>query len=116
MPIRFLADADLNEEIVTGLVRREPRIDFQTAQAANLRGLSDPEVLAMAASENRILVTYDRRTMPRHFADFIRRQPSPGVFVIAQSVRVGIAIEELLLVWTVSDSEDWTNLIVSLPL
>lgn len=116
MPIRFLADADLNEDIVTGLVRREPRIDFQTARAANLRSLSDPEVLAMAARENRILVTHDRRTMPRHFADFIQYQYSPGVFVIAQSVRVGIAIEALLCVWTVSDSEDWVNLIVSLPL
>ena len=116
MPIRFLADADLNEDIVTGIVRREPRIDFQTAQAANLRELSAPEVLAMAAHENRILVTHDRRTMPRHFADFIQHRHSPGVFVIAQSVRVGIAIEELLLVWTVSDSEEWANLIVSLPL
>jgi predicted nuclease of predicted toxin-antitoxin system len=116
MPVRFLADADLNEDIVTGLVRREPRIDFQTAQAAHLRGLSDPEVLAVAAHENRILVTHDRRTMPRHFADFIQHRYSPGVFVIAQSVRVGIVVEELLLVWRVSAPEEWTNLIVSLPL
>jgi predicted nuclease of predicted toxin-antitoxin system len=116
MLIRFLADADLNEDIVTGLVRLEPRINFQTAQAANLRELSDPEVLAMAAQENRILVTHDRRTMPHHFADFILRQSSPGVFVIAQSISVRVAIEELLLVWTASDSEEWVNLIVSLPL
>ena len=49
MKIRFQADADLNEEIVAGVVRQEPDIDFQTATEANLRGLPDEEVLAYAA-------------------------------------------------------------------
>ena len=71
MKIRFQADADLNAEIVAGVLRREPGIDFQTADEARLRGLLDPEVLALAAQENRILVTHDRRTMPRHFADYL---------------------------------------------
>jgi hypothetical protein len=73
-------------------------------------------VLALAAQENRILVTHDRRTMPRHFADFIPHHRSPGVFTIAQTVSVRIAIEELLLVWAASESEEWRNLIVELPL
>jgi predicted nuclease of predicted toxin-antitoxin system len=68
---------------VAGVLRREPGIDFQTADEANLRRLPDPEVLALAAQENRILVTHDRRTMPRHFADFILHHSSPGVFIIA---------------------------------
>jgi predicted nuclease of predicted toxin-antitoxin system len=75
MNVRFQADADLNEDIVAGVVRREPTIDFQTADEANLRGLPDPQVLALAAQENRILVTHDRRTMPRHFADLIGSVP-----------------------------------------
>lgn len=57
MKIRFQAVADLNEDIVAAVIRREPYIDFQTANQANLEGLQDPEVLAIAASENRILVT-----------------------------------------------------------
>ena len=65
MKIRFQADADLNAEIVAGVLRREPSIDFQTADEANLRRFPDPEVLALAAQENRILVTHDGRTMPR---------------------------------------------------
>ena len=36
MKVRFQADADLNEIIVTALLRREPSIDFQTATAAGL--------------------------------------------------------------------------------
>lgn len=116
MKVRFQADADLNEEIVAGVMRREPAIDFQTADEAGLRGLSDPDVLARAASENRILVTHDRRTMPGHFADYILQDVSPGVFIISQQSRVRKAIEELLLIWVASESEEWRNLIVELPL
>jgi predicted nuclease of predicted toxin-antitoxin system len=116
MKVCFQADADLNAEIVAGVLPREPGTDFQTADEASLRRLPDPEVLALAAQENRILVTHDRRTMPRHFADFILHHSSPGVFIIAQTVSVRVAIEELLLVWAASESEEWTNLIVEPPL
>jgi hypothetical protein len=116
MIVRFQADADLNVEIVTGVLRREPSIDFHTADEANLRRLREPEVLALAAQESRILVTHDRRTMPRHFAEFILHHSSPGVFIIAQTVSIRVAIEELLLVWAASESAEWRNLIVELPL
>lgn len=68
MKVRFQADVDLNQIIVKATVRHEPLIDFQTAQAANLDGLSDTEVLAFAASTGRILVTHDLKTMPKYFA------------------------------------------------
>ena len=116
MKVRYQADADLNEDIVAGVMRREAEIEFQRADEANLRGLPDREVLALAAQENRILVTHDRRTMPAHFADFILSQTSPGVFIISQRLSVSAAIEELLLVWVTSESEEWVNLIVELPL
>jgi hypothetical protein len=32
------------------------------------------------------LVTHDRRTMPRHFADGILHHSGPGVFIIAQTL------------------------------
>ena len=107
MKVRFQADADLNAEIIAGVRRREPSIDFQTADNADLRRLPAPEVLALAAQEDRILVTHDRRTMPKHFANFILHHSSPGVFIIAQTISVRAAIEELLLIWTASESEEW---------
>ena len=115
MKIRFQADADLNEEIVAGVLRRTPEIDFQTASEARLRGVPDIEVLAFATQEQRILVTHDRRTMPHHFAAFIQIQDSAGVIIIAQNVNVNEAIEELLLVWGASESHEWINLIADLP-
>jgi len=83
MTVRFQADADLNTEIVAGVLRREPSIDFQMADTANVRRVPDPEVLVLAAQEGCILVTHDRRTMPRHFADFILHHSRPGVLTIA---------------------------------
>ncbi len=77
MKIRFQADADLNENIIAGLQRREPGIDFRTAAEAGLRGLSDFEVLEVAARDGRMLVSHDFRTMPTAFARFLeesRRQ------------------------------------------
>jgi predicted nuclease of predicted toxin-antitoxin system len=64
--IRFLADADLNHGIVRGCRRLEPAIDFLSANEAGLAGVPDPEVLAIAAEQDRILVSHDRKTMRRH--------------------------------------------------
>lgn len=69
--IRFLADASLHDAIVTGCLRREPAIDFLSANEAKLEGIPDAEVLALATAQNRILVTSDFRTMPHHFGDFL---------------------------------------------
>ncbi len=115
MKIRFQADADFNAEIIDGLIRRMPMIDFQTADEASLRGLKDDKVLEISAQANRILVTHDRKTMPKHFAEFILQQECPGVFIIAQNVSISSAIESLLLIWTASEQEEWQNLIVDLP-
>jgi len=85
MKIRFQADADFNQIIVKAILRREPIIDFQTAQVAKLSGLDDEDVLAKAAEEGRLLVTHDRKTIPRYFAGFIRSQVSPGVLIVPQN-------------------------------
>lgn len=114
--VRYQADADLNIIILLGTLRAEPTIDFQTAVAAGLRGRPDPEVLGIAAREGSILVTHDHKTMPQHFAEFISRGSSPGVFVILQNIPVIEAIDELVMIWAASEAEEWINRICYLPL
>ena len=75
MTIRFQADVNLNQIIVRAVCRREPALDFQTAETADLAGLPDPEVLARAAEDGRILVTHDLQTMPRHLAALYHHSP-----------------------------------------
>ena len=116
MKIRFQADYDLRGAIIEGLLLRQPSIDFQTGHAAGLEGQDDPFVLALAAREGRMLVSHDRRTMPFHFADFISNNDSPGVVIVPQSLPIGLAIEELLILWETSEAEEWINQIGSIPL
>ncbi len=68
MTVRFQADVNLNQIILLAAKRREPSLDFKTAVAAGLAGLNDPEVLAVAARDERVLVTHDRKTMRPSFS------------------------------------------------
>lgn len=77
--VRFLADADFNHSIVKGCRRLEPAMDFLSANEAELEGVADPIVLAVAAAQGRVSVTHDRQTMPRHFGEFLASGcSSPG--------------------------------------
>ena len=116
MTVRFQADADLNQVILLANIRREPAVDFQTAMAAGLTGLNDAEVLARAARDGRVLVTHDQKTMPRHFANFLATQSSPGVLIIPQHLQVAAVVDDLLLIWLASAAQEWVNTIRFMPL
>jgi hypothetical protein len=114
--VRFQADADLNQIIVAALVRKNPLVDFRTATLASLERRSDEDVLAIAATEERILVTHDAKTMPRHFAAFVQSHESAGVIVVPQHLAVSAVVDELLLIASATSAEDWRNRICYLPL
>lgn len=116
MRVRFLADANLDQDIVAGILRREPEVDFELPQGLIPEGMADPEVLALAMSLGRILVTHDVRTMPRHFGEFVTRSDCPGLILIPRSMPMAQAIEEMLLIWHASEAEEWINLFRRLPL
>ena len=116
MRVRFLADANLDQDIVAGLLRREPEVDFELPQGIIPEGMTDPEVLAVAASLGRVLVTHDVRTMPRHFEGFIRDGQCSGLILVPRRLSIGQAIEELLLIWELSNTEEWVNRMRRLPL
>lgn len=110
--VRFQADANFNALIVKGILRRQPLVDIQTAESAELARISDPEVLDRAAQAGRLLVSHDYHTMPKHFADYLATGAhSPGVVLLHQTLPVAHAIEALLLVWDASESEEWYDLL-----
>jgi hypothetical protein len=116
MKIRFQADADLDGRIIRGIKRRSRDIDIRTAASAGLFALKDPEVLRLSAEDRRILVSQDRRTMPVHFIQYIGSANSSGVILIREKVSIAVAIEELILVWAASETEEWINRLVWIPL
>lgn len=117
MSVRFQADNDLKSLIVTATLRREPAIDFQTAQKASLDSRNDKVVLHYAAESGRILVTHDKRSMPRHLAQFIAEgNRSPGVLVvIPQDAPLARVVETLILIWADNRPDDWVNVITKIP-
>jgi hypothetical protein len=114
--VRFLADANLDQDIIAGILRREPRVDFELPQGIIPEGMKDAQVLLVAASLDRNLVTHDVRTMPHHFGEFISDSESPGVILIPRSMPMAQAIEELLLIWHISEADEWRNLLRRQPL
>ncbi len=55
--------------------------------------------------------------MPTHFRAFRdAEQRSSGVFLIPQSLDVGSAIDELLLIWLASEASEWEDKLAWLPL
>jgi hypothetical protein len=94
--VRFLADADLNQSIVDGVLHREPAVDFETATDAGLEG---------------VLVSHDTSTMPMHFAARFRLGlKNPGVLLAFQSASVGQIVESLLIVWSASSESEWQTM------
>jgi hypothetical protein len=112
--VRFLADENIHTDIIDGLRSREPAIDILDVKTSGLRGTKDPALLEIAAEQDRILITYDRKTMPRHIAE--RRaagKPIPGVFIVPDRAgAIGDIIEWLVLVWTASEAEEWRDRLV----
>jgi hypothetical protein len=71
----------------------------------------------LAAQQQRVLVSHDVGTMPAHFRTFRNAgKRSTGVFLVPQSLDVGTAIDELLLIWLASEASDWENRLEWLPL
>jgi len=72
--------------------------------------MNDPEVLALAAERQRVL--FHMMSAPCQLTSVLSRsagRQSSNVFLIPPSLDVGTAIEELLLVWFVSQASDREN-------
>jgi predicted nuclease of predicted toxin-antitoxin system len=112
---RFIADADFNEKIIRAVRRREPAIDFLDASDGGTRGLSDPEVLALAAATGRILVSHDRNTILGHFDEFCRKHHSPGPITVRQKANRKLVVDSLILIWAASSADEWNNVAIFVP-
>jgi predicted nuclease of predicted toxin-antitoxin system len=116
-PLLFAVDENLDQRIVDGLRRRNSKLDIVGVTEAGLSAASDPDVLAWAAREGRLLVTHDRKTMPDFaFERIAQGHTTPGVLIVPLTMGIGQAIEDLLLIAEASTAADWADRVTYLPL
>jgi hypothetical protein len=96
--LRFAADENFNNDIVRGVLRRNPHVDIVRVQDAGLSEAADPILLEWAAKDNRVVLTHDVSTMTRYAYERVTSGLSmPGVFEVARKVPIGVAIDEILI-------------------
>src|ERR671917_513066 len=97
--LRLLADENFDNDIVRGVLRRTAHVDLVRVQDVGLAGAEDPDVLEWAAQANRIVLTHDVATITKYAYERAKAGlPMPGVFEVSQTVPVGVAIDDILLI------------------
>lgn len=92
-PPKLLADADLDEDLIRGLLRVEPGVDFLTAADGGTRGLTDRQIIELAVATDRVIVSHDRSTMTAEFYRFLDEgHSSPGLIFVRQKADEGHVI------------------------
>jgi Domain of unknown function (DUF5615) len=115
--LRLLVDEDFNGRIVRGVLRRLPELDLVQVREIGMMSTSDPDLLAQAAVEDRVLLTHDAKTMPAHAYDRVRAGlPMPGLVVCPQQLAIGAAIADVALLVECSEPGEWESKVVYLPM
>ena len=115
--LRLAADENINSALIRAVLRRNPGLDLVRVQDAGLRGADDVTVLAWAAREGRVLITYDVKTVPpAAYARITQGQPMPGVIAVLATAALGTVIDDLVLLATVTEPAEWEGKVEYLPL
>ena len=111
------ADENFNNDIVRGLLRKNPRLDIVRVQDVGLRGADDPAILEWAANESRIVLTHDAATMTYYAYERVKAGLSmPGVIEVADDLPIGKVIKDILLLAEYSERGEWDGRVIYLPL
>ncbi len=115
--LRFLSDENFNGDIVRGLWLRQPDLDLVRVQDVGLEQADDPAILKWAAENGRVVLTHDRATFPSYaYERVVAGERMSGVFILDDRLPVGQAVRELLLIDAGSESIEWVDRVLYLPL
>jgi hypothetical protein len=117
-PPRFLIDENLSPGIASGVLERNPATDilYIGGLDAPSRGTLDPDVLDFCEQERRVLVTNNRKSMPRHLAALqAMGRHHWGIFEVRDENAVGEIIEELLLIHGATDASEHIDRVRWIP-
>ena len=102
--IRFFFDQHIFGAVVNGL--RQRGVDVLTAQEAGRCGVPDPEQLAFATEDERVMVSFDVDFIALHQAGV---EHSGIAWCRATKYKIGELIQMLLLLHAVTDRDAMRN-------
>lgn len=115
--LRWLADENLNNDILRALFRASHDLDIVRAQDVGLTGSDDETLLAWAAGQKRVLLTHDVSTITAHaYRRVMKGEPMPGVFEIDRRIPIRVVIDDIILLSQCSNSDEWEGQVRYLPL
>jgi hypothetical protein len=113
---RFLADNDVDDAIIDGVVARGLGIEFGRVRDFRLDRATDDEVLAFAAQHEWIVLSHDVSSMTAAAYHRLRvGDPMNGLLLAHQRDPIGSTIDSLVVIWDGSDAERWIGVVQFLP-
>lgn len=114
--ISLLADHNFREPILRGLLLRLPGLDVVTARRVGLAGAPDPDVLAWAAANGRVVLTHDRQTMAGFaYARVATGEPMTGLIVAGSRAAIRRVIDDLELICVATTVAEWVGRVEFIP-
>ena len=110
--IRYLLDEDTPHAIRDQLLRREPDMGILAVgdEMAPAIGTRDSQLLRWIEQEGYVLVSRNRRTLPRHLSEHLEEGGHvPGIFLLRRGHNIGRIIDDLLLIWEAAHAEEYRD-------
>ena len=117
--IRYLLDEDTPHAIRDQLLRRKPEMEVLVVgdDVAPALGTSDRELLQWIERVGYILVSRNRRSMPRHLQEHLETGGHvPGIFLLRRRHSLGLVIKDLMLIWEAGRPKEYRDRVEYLPL
>jgi hypothetical protein len=117
--LQYLMDENVSPIYAMQLRRKRPDLVVWRVGEIGMPSLGtlDPEILVWCEDREVILVTNNRRSMPRHLADHLAEgRHVLGIFILNSGISIGQNIEDLLLIADVSLDGEYQDQIIHLPL
>lgn len=117
--MRYLLDEHIDPRYRTELLRTAPELEAWIIgdPGAPARGTLDPDILIWCEEHHFVLVTNNRKSMPRHLVDHLALgRHIPGILVINPALPIGDLLDELVLIAGASDENEYRDLMLYLPL
>lgn len=101
--ISYYLDEHFPKAVAKGL--RARGLDVKTCVEADMLGANDPEQLAFASGERRVMVTQDSDFLQLHAGGV----EHAGIIFFSRPKTIGDLIRDLLLVYEILEAEDMQN-------